>query len=89
MGPQNTRVHMYVTVNILIDTGFGIVLYYIFATLPPISTRQPFQVISRLPIFFGTVLFAIEAVGVVSYKYFRGAYMCIKVLAGIFLFIFF
>ncbi|CAD7002920.1 unnamed protein product [Ceratitis capitata] len=44
---------------------FGIVLYYIFATLPPISTRKPFQEISRLPIFFGTVLFAIEAVGVI------------------------
>lgn len=51
--------------NLLLLVGFGIVLYYIFATLPPISTRQPFQVISRLPIFFGTVLFAIEAVGVI------------------------
>ncbi|XP_018787821.1 PREDICTED: proton-coupled amino acid transporter-like protein CG1139 isoform X2 [Bactrocera latifrons] len=51
--------------NLLLFVGFGIVLYYIFATLPPISTRQPFQVVSRLPIFFGTVLFAIEAVGVI------------------------
>ncbi|XP_004518973.1 proton-coupled amino acid transporter-like protein CG1139 [Ceratitis capitata] len=53
------------TANLMLFVGFGIVLYYIFATLPPISTRKPFQEISRLPIFFGTVLFAIEAVGVI------------------------
>ncbi|XP_054733993.1 proton-coupled amino acid transporter-like protein CG1139 [Anastrepha obliqua] len=51
--------------NIMLLGGFCIVLYYIFESLPPISTRKPFQEISRLPIYFGTVLFAIEAVGVI------------------------
>ncbi|XP_036336993.1 proton-coupled amino acid transporter-like protein CG1139 [Rhagoletis pomonella] len=51
--------------NILLIGGFGIVLYYIFESLPPISTRVPFQDVSRVPIYFGTVLFALEAVGVI------------------------
>lgn len=46
--------------------GFGIVLYYILVDLPPLSERDAFVHYSKLPTFFGTVLFALEAVGVVS-----------------------
>jgi len=43
-------------------------LYYIFEELPPLSERDPFVAAGKLPTFFGTVLFALEAVGVVSLK---------------------
>lgn len=42
------------------------ILYYIFDELPPLSERKAVEALSKLPIFFGTVLFALEAVGVVS-----------------------
>lgn len=51
--------------NVLMFIGFGVVLYYIFVALPPLSTRSPFENIKRWPLFFGTVLFSLEAVGVV------------------------
>ncbi|EDV96843.1 proton-coupled amino acid transporter-like protein CG1139 [Drosophila grimshawi] len=51
--------------NVLLVVGFGIVLYYIFENLPPLSVREPVVHYSKLPTFFGTVLFAIEAVGVI------------------------
>lgn len=50
----------------MLFTGFGIIFYYIFRDLPPLSQRAPFEDIVKLPIYFGTVLFALEAVGVVS-----------------------
>ncbi|XP_017059494.1 proton-coupled amino acid transporter-like protein CG1139 [Drosophila ficusphila] len=51
--------------NLLLFVGFGIILYYIFEDLPPLSEREPFVAVSKLPTFFGTVLFALEAVGVI------------------------
>ncbi|XP_037938181.1 proton-coupled amino acid transporter-like protein CG1139 [Teleopsis dalmanni] len=51
--------------NLLLLVGFGVILYYIFDDLPPISERKAVEDISKLPIFFGTVLFALEAVGVI------------------------
>ncbi|XP_067613238.1 proton-coupled amino acid transporter-like protein CG1139 [Eurosta solidaginis] len=51
--------------NVLLLTGLGIVLYFIFDNMPPISERVAFQEITRIPIYFGTVLFALEAVGVI------------------------
>ncbi|ALC42872.1 CG1139 [Drosophila busckii] len=51
--------------NLLLFVGFGMVLYYIFDDLPPLSEREPFVEVSKLPTFFGTVLFALEAVGVI------------------------
>ncbi|XP_055841088.1 proton-coupled amino acid transporter-like protein CG1139 [Episyrphus balteatus] len=51
--------------NVLMFVGFGVVLYYIFVQLPPISQREAFTKVTRLPLFFGTVLFSLEAVGVV------------------------
>lgn len=41
------------------------ILTYVLRELPSISERQPFGDISEFPLFFGTTLFAIEAVGVV------------------------
>ncbi|TMW51461.1 hypothetical protein DOY81_003432, partial [Sarcophaga bullata] len=51
--------------NVLLFAGFGVILYYIFDSLPSISERKAFEDIAKLPIFFGTVLFALEAVGVI------------------------
>ncbi|XP_043649352.1 proton-coupled amino acid transporter-like protein CG1139 [Drosophila teissieri] len=51
--------------NLLLLVGFGIILYYIFEELPPFSERDPFVAAAKLPTFFGTVLFALEAVGVI------------------------
>ncbi|XP_034255798.1 proton-coupled amino acid transporter-like protein CG1139 isoform X2 [Thrips palmi] len=45
--------------------GFGIILYYIFSALPSPSVRPLTQPVSSFPLFIGTVLFALEAVGVV------------------------
>jgi len=53
--------------NILIVTGVGITLYYIFRDgLPPISERNWIGEPRGIPLFFGTVLFALECIGVVS-----------------------
>lgn len=38
---------------------------YVLQGLPSLSERQPFGDIAEFPLFFGTTLFAIEAVGVV------------------------
>ncbi|EDV50262.1 proton-coupled amino acid transporter-like protein CG1139 [Drosophila erecta] len=51
--------------NLLLLVGFCIILYYIFEELPPLSERDPFVSAGKLPTFFGTVLFALEAVGVI------------------------
>lgn len=45
--------------------GIGLILTYVFQGLPSISEREPLGDISEFPLFFGTTLFAIEAVGVV------------------------
>uniref|UniRef100_A0A1A9VEA9 Amino acid transporter transmembrane domain-containing protein n=1 Tax=Glossina austeni TaxID=7395 RepID=A0A1A9VEA9_GLOAU len=51
--------------NLLLFVGFGVILYYIFDDLPAIQERKPFETLNKLPIFFGTVLFALEAIGVI------------------------
>ncbi|KAH8278304.1 hypothetical protein KR044_010803, partial [Drosophila immigrans] len=51
--------------NLLLFVGFGVILYYICTELPPLSERKPFEDFRKLPTFFGTVLFALEAVGVI------------------------
>lgn len=40
-------------------------LYYVFQDLPSVTSRPAFAPIERFPLYFGTVLFALEAVGVV------------------------
>ena len=52
--------------NVLIGTGMGITFYYILHDLPSISERPVFSSIEKLPLFFGTAIFALEGVGVVS-----------------------
>ncbi|CRK95552.1 CLUMA_CG009017, isoform A [Clunio marinus] len=51
--------------NIVTFIGLGVVLYYVFQDLPPLSERPMFGPIEKFPLYFGTVLFALEAVGVV------------------------
>lgn len=45
--------------------GIGLILTYVLNDLPSLSQRKEFGKISEFPLFFGTTLFAIEAVGVV------------------------
>ena len=41
------------------------ILSYVVNDLPPLEARSAFAPIGYFPLFFGTVLFALEAVGVV------------------------
>ncbi|KAF5294463.1 hypothetical protein FQR65_LT01589 [Abscondita terminalis] len=51
--------------NLITFASFGIVLYYIFLDLPSIENRPLVGTLYAFPLFFGTTLFALEAVGVV------------------------
>ncbi|KAF2878967.1 hypothetical protein ILUMI_27206 [Ignelater luminosus] len=51
--------------NVITFGCFGIVLYYIFKDLPSIDERPYVGTFYTFPLFFGTTLFALEAVGVV------------------------
>ncbi|XP_044254420.1 proton-coupled amino acid transporter-like protein CG1139 [Tribolium madens] len=51
--------------NIITLASFGVVCYYVFQDLPDISDRPSFGRLYTYPLFFGTTLFALEAVGVV------------------------
>lgn len=53
--------------NVLIGTGMGITFYYIFQDLPSVESRPQFSSLHQLPIFFGTAIFALEGIGVVSF----------------------
>lgn len=55
-----------VLANIITFASFGVVLYYLLDDLPDISERPGFGRLYTFPLFFGTTLFALEAVGVVS-----------------------
>lgn len=52
--------------NMLIATGMGIAFYYILQDLPTIGDVPSFSSWSQLPMFFGTAIFALEGIGVVS-----------------------
>lgn len=52
--------------NIITFASFAVVLYYIFQDLQPIGSLPQFAGLYTFPLFFGTTLFALEAVGVVS-----------------------
>ena len=45
--------------------GLGFVLFYVFQDLPSLESIPAVAPIERFPLYFGTVLFALEAVGVV------------------------
>ncbi|CAG9782024.1 unnamed protein product [Diatraea saccharalis] len=51
--------------NLLVGTGMGITVYYLFQDIPSIQERSPFAGFERLPMFFGTAIFALEGIGVV------------------------
>lgn len=55
--------------NIITFASFGVVCYYVFQDLPDITERPSFGRLYTYPLFFGTTLFALEAVGVVSTKF--------------------
>ncbi|XP_046672144.1 proton-coupled amino acid transporter-like protein pathetic [Homalodisca vitripennis] len=45
--------------------GCGVVLYEVFADIPPLSSRPAFNSWKNLPLFYATMCFAIEGVGTV------------------------
>lgn len=51
--------------NIVTFASFGIILYYIFRDPLDFGDRAPVGEVKNFPLFFGTVLFALEAIGVV------------------------
>ncbi|KAH8364639.1 hypothetical protein KR084_009511 [Drosophila pseudotakahashii] len=53
------------TSNILLFLGFFIILSYLFRGLPKFEKLHAIQPLTNFPLFFGTVLFAIESVGVI------------------------
>lgn len=52
--------------NCITFVGFGIILYYIFRQPLTFEGRSTVGRVEDFPLFFGTVLFALEAIGVVS-----------------------
>ncbi|XP_055595085.1 proton-coupled amino acid transporter-like protein pathetic isoform X2 [Uranotaenia lowii] len=51
--------------NVLIGVSVGITLYYIVTDLPAFSERKAIADVHHMPMFFGTVIFALEGIGVV------------------------
>lgn len=52
--------------NVITVVTFGIILYYIFREPLTLEGRHMTGKLEHYPLFFGTVLFALEAIGVVS-----------------------
>lgn len=52
--------------NLITLIGLGMVLSYMFDDLPSMSERNMFGTLRNFSLYFGTTLFALEAVGVVS-----------------------
>lgn len=51
--------------NFLMAVSVGITMYYIFTDLPSLDDRPKMADLHKLPMFFGTVIFALEGIGVV------------------------
>lgn len=52
--------------NCITFASFGIILYYIFREPLTFENRELIGDVQDFPLYFGTVLFALEAIGVVS-----------------------
>ena len=52
--------------NFITFISFGIILYYIFREPLTFEHREVIGNVENFPLYFGTVLFALEAIGVVS-----------------------
>ncbi|XP_077301348.1 proton-coupled amino acid transporter-like protein acs [Arctopsyche grandis] len=50
--------------NAITIVSFGIILYYIMREVPTFEGKEALGHVSEFPLFFGTVLFALEAIGV-------------------------
>lgn len=55
-----------IVANLLEVTSLIIIFYYVFQDLPPASSRKQVASITKLPLWFGTVIFAFEGIGLVS-----------------------
>lgn len=53
--------------NVITFVGLGLILYYVFDGIKSPSERDAIGTARNFPLFFGTTLFALEAVGVVSF----------------------
>ena len=51
--------------NGFVILSFALIFCYVFNGVPSLSDREPIGSMSGIPLFFGTVLFAMEAIGVV------------------------
>ena len=53
--------------NLFMGVGLGITIYYLVQDIPDVSSRPHFNAsINTIPQFFSIVIFAMEAIGVVS-----------------------
>lgn len=53
--------------NVFMGVGLGITFYYLVVDIEPISSRALAASPYTIPSFFSIVIFAMEAIGVVSY----------------------
>lgn len=51
--------------NVFMVISFALTLYYMFDEIPDPAEREMFSSFGQLPLFFSTVIFAMEGIGVV------------------------
>lgn len=51
--------------NIILIASFAVIFYYVFREPLTLEGKRPYAGISEFPLFFDTVLFALEAIGVI------------------------
>lgn len=55
--------------NILMAVGVSVVVYEAAQDLPPVATRAYIADWQQLPLYFGTVIYAFEGIGLVSFGF--------------------